>query len=370
MPDITEETIRELAAFKGREPVTSCFLDVDGRRLLHQQQIEQELESVLKPARIRANGHSPGVSHDLDRIEKFVRDGFDRSGTRGLAMFSCAAPELWKVVPLPVPVRSRIVVNSQPAVGELKAMAQQAERLGVLLVDRQRARMFVFELGDLVEHTEQIDELPRDVDTRPKSERSDHANHIDELREQHLHHAARLAWDVYQRVGFERFTANAPEDVTVRLRELYHPYLRERFCGRIAVTPTGSTEEIRKAALDVQERIKHDRGRTAMSRFVDAVGTGRGVRGLDATLDALGSHRVDTLVVSQGFEKMGWRCEPCGQLNSSQRTCPSCGAEMMELHDVVEEAVEAAFAQSGHVEIVADNADLDAHGRIGALLRY
>ena len=50
LPDITEDTIRDLATFKGKEPVTTCFLDVDGRRLLLQHQIEQELESVLHPA--------------------------------------------------------------------------------------------------------------------------------------------------------------------------------------------------------------------------------------------------------------------------------------------------------------------------------
>ena len=160
MPDITEDTIRDLATFKGKEPVTTCFLDVDGRRFLRQHQIEQELDSVLRPARVEANGHRPAVTHDLDRIERFVRGGFDRSNTRALAFFACRDPELWQVVPLSVPVRSRVVVNDQPAVGELQAMVEQSGRLGVLLVDRQRARMFVFSLGELVEHQEAIDPLP------------------------------------------------------------------------------------------------------------------------------------------------------------------------------------------------------------------
>jgi hypothetical protein len=43
---------------------------------------------------------------------------------------------------------------------------------------------------------------------------------------------------------------------------------------------------------------------------------------------------------------------------------------MTELPDVVEEAIEQAFASSAQVRVIADNADLDVHGRIGAVLRY
>ncbi len=43
---------------------------------------------------------------------------------------------------------------------------------------------------------------------------------------------------------------------------------------------------------------------------------------------------------------------------------------MVQVDDVVEEAVEEALNQSCEVEICVGNADLDVLGRIGALLRY
>ena len=370
MPDITEETIRELAAFKGEAPVTSVYLDVDGRRLLHQQHIEQELDSILKPARVRANGHSPGVSQDLDRIEAFVHGGFERSNTRGLAIFSCATPEFWRVVPLPTPVRSRVVVNNQAAIGELKAVVEQSSPLGVLLVDRQRARMFVFALGELVEQTEHFDELPRDVDARARAERSDHANYAADRVDQHLHRAAQLAFDTLQQVGFDHFATNAPDEFTPKLRELFHPYLRDRFCGRIAVQPSATTEEIRRAAMDVAERVEHEREAAVVQQMIAGVPTGGAVEGLIDTLSALNDHRVDTLVVSRGYEQVGWHCHDCDRVAAKGRACQLCGNEMAEVHDVVEEAIETCMARSGKVEMVDANPDLDVHGRIGALLRY
>ena len=369
MPVITEDAIRGLATFKGAAPVTSCYLDVDGRRLLRQQDIEHELDTVLRGARARNDGSAP-VRRDLERIERFVKDGFDRSRTRGLAMFSCSDPELWHVVPLPVPVRTRVVVNSQPAVGELKSVVEQYDRFGVLLVDKQRARMFVFELGELVEHSEHVDELPRDYDLRGHSERGDRSSHVDALADQHARNAAGLAWSVFQRVGFDRFTAAAPEELVPHLRDLLHPYLRERYCGGINVSPTASLDDIRHAAADVEARVERDKEAELVGRLRDAVGTGKGASGLPDTLAALAEHRVDTLLVSQGYAVDGWRCGSCKLLAAKGRACSSCGAEMHAVSDVVEEAVETALMQSCRVEICVDNADLDVAGRIGALLRY
>ena len=57
MAVITEAAVRELAGFRGGDvPVTTCYLDVDGRRLSRQGDCEQELQRVLRSARSRANG--------------------------------------------------------------------------------------------------------------------------------------------------------------------------------------------------------------------------------------------------------------------------------------------------------------------------
>src|SRR3546814_5300087 len=93
---ISEAAIRELAGIRGGDaPITSVYLDVDGRRLVRQQDVEHELETMLRSARQRANGHR-SVHEDIDRIESFVRGGLDRKSMRGLAIFASSATDLWK----------------------------------------------------------------------------------------------------------------------------------------------------------------------------------------------------------------------------------------------------------------------------------
>ena len=111
MAVITEAAIRELASIKGeRAPITSCYLDVDGRRIARHRDLQHEVEVLLKDALARSDGEA-SVRSDIQRIEEYVRGDLDRSRTRGLAIFSCSADRLWEVIELPIPVHSRVVIN-------------------------------------------------------------------------------------------------------------------------------------------------------------------------------------------------------------------------------------------------------------------
>jgi peptide subunit release factor 1 (eRF1) len=372
MTAIAEDVIRSLAGFKGEHaPVTSCYLDVDGRRLHRHQDLEQEVESLLRGARAKANGHSPSVSSDLQRIEDYVRAGFDRSNTRGLAIFSCSAHDLWQVFSLPVPVPNRVVINHVPAVSQLEALLEESAALAVLLADRQRARLFVFELGELTDRSELFDELPRDYDTTGQRDQGDVAHHVQELRHVHLRHAAEVAWQAYQDTGFEHLAIAAADDIANELEGLLHPYLRERLCDRLHLPVNATIDDVRTAAIEVETKVERRKEAEVVERLREAVATGRrGVAGLGPVLGALRERRVERLLVSHGYGEAGWRCDPCGTIADVGRTCPSCSSDMEAIDDVVEEAVEVALSQSARVEICVGNADLDVLGRVGALLRY
>jgi len=371
VPVIAAEVVRKLASFRGEEaPVTTCYLDVDGRRYLRHQDLEREVSVLLKGARSKTNGHN-SVTRDLSRIEEYVKAGLDRSHTRGLAIFSCTAHGLWEVFPLPVPVQSRVVINTAPAVSQLEAVLEESEALAVLLADKKRARLFVFELGELVEYSELLDELPREYDTRGERDQGDVANHVDAIVQQHLRRAAEAAWRASQEVGFSHLAVGAPDEIARVLESLLHPYLRERLCGRVHVQVNASVDDIRASAIEMERRVERRKEADIVQRLREAVATGRrGVAGLPAVLDALADHRIERLLVSQGYHEAGWRCGPCGSLFVVGRRCGRCEEPMEPLDDVVEEAVETALSQSCRVEICVGNADLDVLGRIGALLRY
>jgi peptide subunit release factor 1 (eRF1) len=369
---ITEAAIRELASIRGEKaPITTCYLDVDGRRLVRHKDLEHEVEVLLKAARSKADGQA-SVTADLERIERYVRNDLDRSHVRGVAIFACSAEDLWRVVELPVPVRSGVTLNEVPAVGQLESVLRQHEPIGVLMADRQRARMFVFELGELVERSELFEEKPRDVDDRGTRDRGgDHPEAVESHVQQHLRNAAQVAFTVWGQHPFAHLAIATPEDLASQLEADLHPYLRERLAGRLSVPVTANHAEVLAAAQQIEAEVERARQAHVVERLREAVAAGRkGVAGLAATVEALGDHRVATLLVSQGFVAPGWRCRRCDRLAAMGRRCKRCGGDMVETDDLVEDAIEDALAQSCDIEICVGNADLDVMGRAGALLRY
>jgi len=372
MPVITETAIRELAAFRSSgSPVVSCYLDVDGRRQVRPQDYEHRLDALLRQA---AGQDLEASQADLDVITNYVRNGFDRSGVRGLAMFSCAEQRFWQVLALPVPVSNSLTVNHSPAVETLEHLVHELEPLGILLVDRQRARMFVYQFGELIERAELFEELPRDYDTRDEASRGSREreqHHTDELVAQHLRHSAEVAFRLLRDRGFAHFTVGGTDDIYAATVASLHPYLSERLTHRIHLGVTASEKEVCAAALEIEKQIETEKEAALVSRLRDSIGShSKGVAGLVDTIEALNGRRVATLLVSDGFTESGWRCPSCGSLARKGPTCKVDGAEMNHHDDVIHEVVDIALRTGCALEVCVGNADLDVLGRVGALLRY
>ncbi|HET9442338.1 MAG TPA: host attachment protein [Acidimicrobiales bacterium] len=352
--------------------MVSLYLDVDGKRWPRFSDCEARLDRLVKEASERASaaGHDSAVD-DLRRIQAHVRGGLDRSRARGLALFA-SGEHLWEFHPLPVRVKDQVVVNQTAHVRQLERVVDTYPGFGVLLADKQRARMFVFELNQLVDKTQLFDALPRGDDESGDRDRVGHLrNHVEEAARQHLKRAAAVAFEAWKDHPFDHLIVGAAPEIIHDLEGHLHTYLRDRIAARINV-PAGAPEsEITAAALAVEEQVERDREAAVVEKLRGAAAAARGgVVGLEPTLAALSERRVDTLVVSEGYEAQGWRCTACRQMAVKGRRCSVCGGDMDLIEDIVEEAVEDALLHSCQVEMCVDNADLDVAGRIGALLRF
>jgi len=177
-------------------PVVSVYLDVDGQRYIRPKDYEVHLDQLLRRARERAMERVPAGSgarngtelsrsgvgdaeEDLRRIEGRVKAGIDRSHTRGVAVFSAAADNWFEFIELTVPVRNHLSINQTPHVRQLDALLERYRRYGVLLVDRQRARVLVFQAAQLSDRSELFDLLPRHDDDRGDWDRDHVRDHAD-----------------------------------------------------------------------------------------------------------------------------------------------------------------------------------------------
>jgi peptide subunit release factor 1 (eRF1) len=382
----------------------SCYLDVDGRRFPRQADLEREIDRVMRPVLAGVNGN-PRLRADLARVTAHVRRGFDRSGTRGLAIFCNGDEQLFAAIELPVAVTSQVVVADGPALAPLQAALAPQDRVAVLLMDRARARLALIECDELSDRTLVLsDDDAADDDSvavagtrlttaagaRPTAggarsttagarsavATATHTSAATRVASRqltaHARRIAKAAWDLHQSTGFERLVLAGPDDVVTEVERQLHPYVAERTCGRLkGITLTSPAAKVCDAAREAALAAQRHQEAQLVGRLRDAAASGhRAIGGLVATLDALAEHRLERLVVSHGYVDEGWSCPSCGRLARRGRSCPSCGAEMVGEADVVQRLIERARAAGARVDVLVDNADLDVLGRVGGFLRF
>jgi peptide chain release factor subunit 1 len=368
--------VRGLASWDpGQAPVTTLYLDTDGRRYPRRTAYLTRAEDLLRSAKERAREldrpASDSACRDVARIRTYLRDEFDRRGTRGVAVFSSSSAGLWRAVPLPQPVRDRASLGPRPDVVPLEALVELAETSCVAIVDRARARILVTTLGEIEEVTDILDEVPGQHDQGGWAQRR-LQRHIEDHVLRHLKRVADAVLRLHQRRGFDHLLLAGPDEVVGELERDLHDYVRRTVAGRLPLAMSASLPEILERVMDVERDLEARREREAVERVVGeaAARTGRAVGGLSETLDALERGRVDTLVVSADLQAQGVRCRSCGHVAMEGDRCPACGSGTESAPDLVEEAVEMALRQRCRVETVADGDGLERLGGIGALLRF
>ena len=372
-----QDLLRKLAAWEtGGVPVSTLYLDVDGRRYVRRQEYMVRMEDLLKqvrgaPDRNDREAHASFV-RDCQRIREFMADEFERSGkVRGVALFSCSGAGLWEEVAVPQPVRDRFMVGPRPHLLPLEALVEQAETFCTVIVDREKARLVVSRLGEVEEVSHVLDDVPGQHDqggwSQPRYQR-----HIEDHVQRHLKHVADTLLRLHQGRGFDYLVLAGPDEVVAALERELHDYVRRTVLGRVSLPITVSLDDVLARTMDMERELEQRREREAVDRLAAEVarGSGRAVQGMAETLVALESGRVDALVVDASLRAQGVRCTSCGHLDLDAERCRLCGSAVHAAPDLVEEAVESALRLRCRVETVADGASLEALGGIGALLRF
>src|SRR3981081_125225 len=111
--------------------------------------------------RLESNGKPDCARGDLDRVLRLTGD-FRGNGVHAKAIFACAAQGFWREYDLPAHLSgTELCVNRHFHLKPLAQLLGALPSLGIVLVDRHRARLFDLRLGELNERMDLFHPLTR-----------------------------------------------------------------------------------------------------------------------------------------------------------------------------------------------------------------
>lgn len=365
---LTDSDLRELLSFEPGAPVLSVYLNTEPE------------EGTTDAARLRLRTMLKEVDQpaDVESVLRYFEHNHDWSG-RSVAVFSCAAKNFFRAYSLAAPIRGRVRVGDRPYVKPLADLLDSYGGYGVVLVDKQGARLFSFHLGELREQDGVMGEAVRHTKRGGGSQApgrkggvAGQTNYVEEVADRNMREIVEYATRFFKENNVRRVLIGGTEDNISLFRNQLPKSWQSLVVGTFPISMVASSSEVLEKALEIGQQAERRREADLVETLLTAAAKGRGgVVELDETLNAVREGRVQTLVIREGFRAPGCRCSSCGYFSSiQQETCSFCGGACESIPDAVELAVREVMQAGGEVEVLHDDPTFQGFHKIGALLRY
>jgi len=375
---ITREQIRELAEFQDKEScaVSFYFQPSAPRNKAHKEDMILIKDLAREAFRsLPSEGKKDGARADMDRILRLSGE-WRSNKTHGKAVFACAAQNLWREYDVPASLPStQLFVDRRFHLKPIAHLLGALPLLGVVLVDRHRARIFDLRLGELTEREDLIHPLPR----RGRGDGfagydGGHAQRrVEDEARQHFKNVGESLKAWLEKGVFEKWILACQDAHLSLLEPQLHSYVRQALMGRFhADVGHISRDEIRSHAQPIAERWQSDRRRELVEQALSqARSNRRGVTGLRRVLRSLELGEVQTLLIGENLQAHAVECSGCGHIDAHLvSSCPACGRATQEVVDVGEAILPWLIRRDIETFYVKDDPEFDKVGNIAALLRF
>lgn len=371
--DLTADDIKALVSRpRTAEWVTSVYLNTDGAKFPRPSDYEARLDALLKDAESSVIDQSEavrsGVEADVVAIRRHISETFDRSGVRGLAIFSAGGTIIDTLVTAEA-FRNVQRVNDTAYVVPLQAMLGRHSHIGLALIERDNARLFRYRLGRIVEYAEIESDVPGQQSGGGWSQ-ARFARNVDNAVLHHFKDAAEAFLKVHEADSFDALVLAGTSVEVEQFRKVLHPYLQEVVHGDVATVSSQATvEEVTGVLGNAEQELVSARRRALLGKL--AAGNGQGAKvakGLRHVIEACNERRVETLFVVEGAGQPGFRSST-GMLTQHEAEAEAYGGTVEPVDDLIDEVIEQSVLAGARIELFRDAERLDGHP-VAALLRF
>lgn len=336
-------------------------------------------ESSTEAANLRLRNLLKAVDlpEDVQAVIDFVNLEYDWAA-RGLAIFSHQVEKEFQTFQFNLSVPDKVFVGEKPFIRPLMRLTGIYNGWGVVLVDKQGARLFSYNMGELKEKMgvdgEEVKQTKRGGGNAMPGRMggSGASANIENIIDRNIKEIIDSAITFFNQQRIRRIMIGGTDDNIARFKEEMPKSWQSLVVGEFPMSMTASQQDVlEKATEQALLTRKKEIQNLVDQAFTLAAKGSVGVTGLIDTLNAIHEGRVKTLLVSENYEQTGYRCTGCGYLTIQQlEDCPFCSGTFTTIEAAVELAAQEALRNNAEVKVVRENEKLEQAGHIAAILRY
>jgi peptide subunit release factor 1 (eRF1) len=365
----------KLAAYEPQGvPVVSLYLNLapdqhgrDNFDTFVRKAFSEHLKAFKENSAERAS-----LERDMERIQAYLADEVNRAAN-GLALFaSSGGGEFFEAIQLDVPIEEHwFFIGSVPHLYPLAKVIDQYPRYASVLLDTNRARIFVFGLGS-IERREQVKSDKTRRNSMGGWSQARYQRRADNMHRDHVKEVVDALDKIVREDRIQHVIVAGDDVVVPLLKEQLSKELEAKIVDIMSLQRDAGEDEIVEATLEV---LRQKDAETDAERVQELVGawqsSGLAAVGPAATLKALQMGQVEELLISATLQSLRKTRLPDdsapGHVKAETSTPGSVDEAQLKLAD---ELVTRAQQTSARVRFIEDPELLKEFGGVGALLRF
>ncbi|OGO27245.1 MAG: hypothetical protein A2136_11470, partial [Chloroflexi bacterium RBG_16_54_11] len=299
---LTEANLKELLGFTANNQVLSIYLNTDhtaGSSDVYKSNLRSMLKDIDLPS-------------DVETVENYFSREFDWSGS-SVALFSCAPADFFRAYSLAIPIRNQVVIADRPYVKPLASLLDYYGGYGVVLVDKQGARLFSFHLGELKEQEGILGESVKHTkrggaSTKPGSRGgvAGQTRYEEEVATRNMRDVVDFATQFFAQNNVRRVLIGGTDENIALLRNQLPKSWQSLIIGSFPMGMTASKVDVLDKVIQIGRQVEFHKQEQLLKRLVTgAAKDQKGVLDLDDTLGAVHDGKVQVLVIRDGYKAMG-----------------------------------------------------------------
>jgi peptide subunit release factor 1 (eRF1) len=302
------------------------------------------------------------LDRDIKEVEAFVAE-YDPENERSIVAFKSG--ELNRVVTVRARTPNRLSIDPDAYVEPLEAILEQGHKLLVVHVEKERARLWTYQLG----HEEAIDTIRSFVPTdtvdrsRPGTVQRHRRTHL----HWHLRDVERATEAAFRERECEGLVLAGDEDVLAELEPMLPKAVRTAVVGTLHPDPHQSRNQWQAQIDELLTKVREREETAALEDLGMFAAHGLLVTGLAPVIDAVNLFRVRELLLNDTVAAPGHVCRTHHFCSLEGGSCPFCGRALLAVENIADELVEVALRNGIELVVVTRRHDLlEPHQGIAA----